>query len=269
MDPRAVRVPLRPRIRAEARCRQPERQPTTCWSFRTAGFPRRRLAGAGGAAGGPGCTDADVPAEYRSQLGRVTAKRTLPQLRTFVENGGTVVAIGDSAANLAAWLKLPLDDHLVENGAPLPRASYFVPGSVLSAKVDVAHPIAAGMRERTDFFFDNSPVFTLEASGGAGRSPRNRDVRLADAASQRLGLGAEVSRRRRDCGRSRNRQGSRAAVWAGDPPSSTAARNVQAAVQQHLRQRGPWTTVVSSDPRNPRPVDPRPVDDREIGAEGL
>ena len=32
---------------------------------------------------------------------------------------------------------------------------------MLSAKVDVSQPAAAGMRERTDFFFDNSPVFTL------------------------------------------------------------------------------------------------------------
>jgi hypothetical protein len=36
-----------------------------------------------------------------------------------------------------------------------------VPGSVLTAKVDTSHPLAAGMSERTDFFFDNSPVFKL------------------------------------------------------------------------------------------------------------
>ena len=36
-----------------------------------------------------------------------------------------------------------------------------MPGSVLTAKVDTSHPLAAGMSERTDFFFDNSPVFKL------------------------------------------------------------------------------------------------------------
>jgi hypothetical protein len=83
------------------------------------------------------------------------------KVRAFIENGGTAIAIGDSAMNLARHLQLPVDDHLTENGEPLPRAKYFVPGSVLSAKVDTRHPIAAGMRERTDFFFDNSPVFKL------------------------------------------------------------------------------------------------------------
>ena len=36
-----------------------------------------------------------------------------------------------------------------------------MPGSVLTVKVDTTDPLAAGMSERTDFFFDNSPVFKL------------------------------------------------------------------------------------------------------------
>ena len=66
-------------------------------------------------------------------------------------------------------MRLPIENHLVENGAPIPPARYFVPGSVLTAKVDTSHPLAAGMTERTDVFFDNSPVFKLgpgaEAAG--------------------------------------------------------------------------------------------------------
>jgi hypothetical protein len=38
---------------------------------------------------------------------------------------------------------------------------------VLTAKVDTTNPLAAGMTERTDFFFDNSPVFTLGAGAAA------------------------------------------------------------------------------------------------------
>src|SRR4029450_13943211 len=123
--------------------------------------------GRGGGAGGP--DPQTIPAEYRSQLGRVTADRTIPQIRTFIEHGGTVIALSDSAMNLAGQLKLPIENHLVENGAPIPPAKYFVPGSVLTAKVDTSYPLAAGMTERTDFFFDNSPVFKLgpgaEAAG--------------------------------------------------------------------------------------------------------
>jgi hypothetical protein len=117
--------------------------------------------GRGGGGRGGEQSDADLPAEYKSQLGRVTAETTLPQIKTFLDNGGTVIAIGTSAMNLAQQLKLPVENHLVENGAPIPPAKYFVPGSVLTAKVDTLHPLAAGMRERTDVFFDNNPVFTL------------------------------------------------------------------------------------------------------------
>jgi hypothetical protein len=117
--------------------------------------------GRGGRGGGPELTAADVPAEYRSHVGRVTADRTIPQLRQFVEAGGTIVAIGSSAENLAAHFRLPVSDHLVENNAAIPRSKYFVPGSVLTAHVDTRHPVAAGMNERTDFFFDNSPVFSI------------------------------------------------------------------------------------------------------------
>jgi hypothetical protein len=104
---------------------------------------------------------ADLPEEYRSQVGRVTAARTIPQLRQFVEAGGTIVAIGSSSTAVAAHFGLPVDDHLVEDGAPLPPAKYFVPGSVLGGRVSTGHPLAAGMGERADFFFDNSPVFRV------------------------------------------------------------------------------------------------------------
>jgi hypothetical protein len=123
----------------------------------------------GGRGGGAGPDPQSIPPEYRTQLGRVTADRTIPQIRAFIENGGTVVALSDSAMNLAQQLKLPLENHLVENGDEIPASKFFVPGSVLSAKVDTRHPLAAGMSERTDVFFDNSPVFKLgpgaEAAG--------------------------------------------------------------------------------------------------------
>jgi hypothetical protein len=117
--------------------------------------------GRGGGRGGAPMNPQDVPAEFRSHLGRVTVEQTLPQLRAFVEAGGTIIAIGSSAENIVRHLQLPLEDHLVEGGKPIPRAKYFVPGSVLEAAVDTAHPATAGMPARVNFFFDNSPVFRL------------------------------------------------------------------------------------------------------------
>jgi hypothetical protein len=103
----------------------------------------------------------DIPAQYRPMLGRMSAERSLPEIRRFVENGGTVVAIGAAATNLAAHLRLPIEDHLVENGKPLPAAKFYTPGSIVAARVDVSHPVAHGLKERTDMFFDTSPVFRL------------------------------------------------------------------------------------------------------------
>jgi hypothetical protein len=122
-----------------------------------------RGGGGGGGGGGETTAPADLPAEYRDQFGRVTTDRTMPRIREFAENGGTVIAIGTSAMNLAAYLRLPVESQLVENGAPLPRTKFFVPGSVLRARVDTSNAAAAGMSAYTDVFFDDSPVFKLTA----------------------------------------------------------------------------------------------------------
>jgi hypothetical protein len=109
----------------------------------------------------------DLPAQYRDQVGRVTAERTLPRIREFVERGGTVIAIGSSAVNLAAYLQLPVENHLVENGAPLPRTKFYVPGSLLRVRVDTTSAITLGMPPEADVFFDDSPVFRLGADAAA------------------------------------------------------------------------------------------------------
>jgi hypothetical protein len=135
--------------------------------FPNGGIPAGQQGEGRGGRGGTVPVSADIPAEYRAQLGRVSVERTIPQLRQFVEAGGTIVAIGESAANLVEHFGLPLEDHLVENRAPLPRSKYFVPGSVLSGKVEASHPAAAGVPPRVDFFFDNSPVFRLREGAAA------------------------------------------------------------------------------------------------------
>jgi hypothetical protein len=121
-------------------------------------------AGGGGGGGGAAAATSEpvnLPAEYRGQFGRTTAEKTLPMLKEFIERGGTVIAIGTSATNLAAYLRLPIENQLVENGASLPRTKFFVPGSLLSVRVDTAAPAAYGMAEHTDVFFDDSPVWKL------------------------------------------------------------------------------------------------------------
>jgi hypothetical protein len=115
-----------------------------------------------------------VPAEWRSHLGRITAEKTLPKIRSFVENGGTLLAI-DNAAEIGYKLGLPLSNAVVDStGKQLARAKYYVPGSVLSVAVDTTNAIAWGMHSRADIFFDNSPAFRL--------SPDAKDKGLSSVA---------------------------------------------------------------------------------------
>ena len=123
--------------------------------------PASGRGGGGGGQGGLGEEPANLPAEYRGQFGAVTVEKTVPQLRSFVENGGTLIAIGSSATNLAAALRLPVENHLSENGEALPRTKFYAPGSVLSIRLDTTQALARGMAEHADVFYDNSPVFRL------------------------------------------------------------------------------------------------------------
>ncbi|HLH02825.1 MAG TPA: M14 metallopeptidase family protein [Bryobacteraceae bacterium] len=106
-----------------------------------------------------------IPAEYRSWLGRITREKTLPELKRFVEAGGTLVAVGSSTA-MGELLGLPVENYLTEvepdgKRKPLAREKYYIPGSLLKATVDNTNPLAYGMPDSVDYFFDNSPVFKL------------------------------------------------------------------------------------------------------------
>ncbi len=106
-----------------------------------------------------------IPAEYRDRLGRITAEKTLPQLIQFIKDGGTVLTIG-SSTSLGYHAGLPVANALIEKledgtERPLPRSTFFVPGSVLRVRVDRTHPLAYGLPENLDVAFNNSPVFRL------------------------------------------------------------------------------------------------------------
>ena len=108
-----------------------------------------------------------IPAEWRNRLGVISVAKTLPQLKSFVENGGTLLAVGD-ASEIAYKLDLPVSNAIVgEDDKPLPRAKYYVPGYVLSVAVDTNDPVAWGMSPRTDIFYDNNPAFRIKSGGRA------------------------------------------------------------------------------------------------------
>jgi hypothetical protein len=113
----------------------------------------------------------DVPAEYRNRLGKITIDKTAPELRTFVEDGGTVIAIG-SSVEFGRWLNLPLTNAIAEiqpdgSEKPFPYDKFYISGSVLRVKVDNTVPIAYGISEDLDILYANNPVFRLAPDAGA------------------------------------------------------------------------------------------------------
>jgi len=117
-----------------------------------------------------------IPAEYREHLGNVTVAKTVPQLKRFLEAGGTIISVGTSTS-LATHAGVPIVSALTEklpdgSERALPREKLFIPGSILQARVDNTNPLAYGVGERVDFFFDNSPVFRLKPEAAlAGVKP--------------------------------------------------------------------------------------------------
>jgi hypothetical protein len=124
--------------------------------------PAAGAQGRGGRAGigRAGFTPEPIPPEYARRQGQVSAQ-TMAAIKAFVADGGTVIAIAQSAMGAAQAFDLPLTDHLVVNGQRLPQEKFYVPGAVLEVALDNASPIAHGLDKTVDVFYDNDPVFTL------------------------------------------------------------------------------------------------------------
>jgi hypothetical protein len=122
------------------------------------------LSGRGSVSGAP--DPGGIPEEYRGWVGRITEEKTVPQLKRFVESGGSVVTIG-SSTSVAELFGIPVKNYLTEKGPDgkeraLPREKFYIPGSLLRTDIDNTNPLAYGMPAHVDVFFDSSPVFRLE-----------------------------------------------------------------------------------------------------------
>ena len=152
----------------------------------------------------------DTPAEWCSALGNLTDDVTVPALKAFVRDGGTVAAIG-SSTRLSALFGVPLAPALAQRKEgkleQLPTSSFFIPGSILRVRVDNRQPLAYGMPGEADLFFNRSQTFV---------------VRRAKRTAQRLGDRSGKARRN-DCDSGRHLGQGQAAV---DGTRGRAARAV-------------------------------------------
>jgi hypothetical protein len=103
----------------------------------------------------------NLPSLYAGKTGVVTPSQTVPALKRFVEEGGTLIAIGGSTS-VATHFGLDLPNAT----ARLAAADYFVPGSLVRVAVDNTSPVAYGFEREVDVFFDNSPVFRVAPNAG-------------------------------------------------------------------------------------------------------
>ena len=108
----------------------------------------------------------NIPAEFSNRAGSITLEKTALQLRKFVEEGGTVLAMGTST-EFGRYLDLPFTNALSEmqvdgSEKALSSDKYYIPGSILRVKVNNTIPIAYGVSEDLDIMFSNNPVFRLK-----------------------------------------------------------------------------------------------------------
>jgi hypothetical protein len=107
---------------------------------------------------------ADIPAAFRPMLGKISDDKTFPQVAAFAKAGGTVIAVGN-ATRMGAAMGVPVTNLLTTTGAdgktkPVPSTDFYIPGSILTAKVDPSDPLAYGVPETVNLFYNNNPVFS-------------------------------------------------------------------------------------------------------------
>jgi hypothetical protein len=128
------------------------------------------LRGGGQARESSGPNPETIPVEHRNKLGTITEAKTIPQLRQFLANGGTILAIG-SSSGLGQALGLPVSNALMDEktGRALSGETFYIPGAILQVRVDAAHPLAYGLPEKLDIFYNNNPAYRLKEAPGVRR----------------------------------------------------------------------------------------------------
>jgi hypothetical protein len=101
-----------------------------------------------------------VPEEYTGGLGAPG----VAALKTFVERGGTLIALNAACGFVTDALALPVADVLRPRAASLPAKEFYGPGSILRAHLEGDDPLGHGLDGETPVWFENGPAFDV-ASG--------------------------------------------------------------------------------------------------------
>jgi len=109
----------------------------------------------------------EFPEEYRSGIGEEGVK----QLKEFVEDGGTLICLGDASGFAIDELKLPVVNALED----LKPKAFLCPGSTLHVDVNTESPLAWGVSDDLLVIFRNNGAFEVKP----GPSNEETDVVLS------------------------------------------------------------------------------------------
>jgi hypothetical protein len=105
-----------------------------------------------------GHKEGTVPSQYAGGIG----SQGLAALLDFVNDGGTLVTLNESAELAIKYFKVPLE-NVAHNFSSM---EFFCPSAILKVEVDNTHPIAYGMEETAAVLFNESPVFNFVLEKG-------------------------------------------------------------------------------------------------------
>jgi hypothetical protein len=117
----------------------------------------RRAAGGVAAAGGDEATPSpQTPPEFTGGLG----PDGVSALDAFTNNGGTIVTFNHASEVYAK------KGGVIENALDtIDRSKFYIPGSILQVSVDTKNPIAFGFTPKVPIFYENGPLFHVNADG--------------------------------------------------------------------------------------------------------
>ena len=110
-----------------------------------------------------GHAEGSLPPEYVGGIGL----EGMANLRTFVEQGGTLICLNWATELPTEYFGLEITDVLESDRSSSQQSigtEFFCPGSLLRVFVETTHPIGYGMEREMAVFFKSGPAF--EARGG-------------------------------------------------------------------------------------------------------
>ncbi|MCW3978178.1 MAG: M14 family metallopeptidase [Candidatus Bathyarchaeota archaeon] len=94
------------------------------------------------------------PSRYLAGLG----KQGIGEVLKFLRDGGTVIAVNEACDFAIKDLSAPAVNALEEK----PPADFYIPGSILRALFDTAHPVGYGLSREEAVFFLRGPAFDVK-----------------------------------------------------------------------------------------------------------